>query len=128
MILRLIFPSSSSLYPSIAGPISGLITQPLIGAISDSSTSKYRRRYWVVLSSGLMILSCLMLAYARPLGMFAADIWGVGEGDWDPKWKNAVQKISISIAIIAFYGLDFAVNALVRALSFVSRCPYYWQT
>lgn len=61
-----------------------------------------------------MILSCLALAYARPLGSFAADVWGIGEGDWDPKWKSAVKSISIAIAITAFYGLDFAVNALVR--------------
>lgn len=61
-----------------------------------------------------MTLSCLALAYARPLGAFAANVWGVGEGDWDPKWKSAVKSISIGIAVTAFYGLDFAVNALVR--------------
>ncbi|KAG8808693.1 hypothetical protein FRC19_005718, partial [Serendipita sp. 401] len=35
----------------LAGPISGLIAQPLIGAISDASTSAYRRRFWIWLAT-----------------------------------------------------------------------------
>ncbi|CDZ98468.1 Sucrose transporter and related proteins [Phaffia rhodozyma] len=100
----------------LAGPISGLITQPLIGAISDASYSKYRRRYWVVLATIVMIIATLALAYARPLGALAADIVGAGEGDWDPKWIKVSKNWSIGIAIAAFYLLDFAVNAVQASL------------
>jgi solute carrier family 45 protein 1/2/4 len=41
----------------LAGPISGLIAQPLIGAISDSSNSRYRRRYWIVTATVLLVFS-----------------------------------------------------------------------
>jgi hypothetical protein len=60
-----------------------------------------------------MILSFLALAYARPIGRIAANLRGVGEGDWDPKWKDCAKGWSIGTAVLAFYGLDFAVNALV---------------
>lgn len=83
----------------LAGPISGLIAQPVIGeprvltfcrcihkrdvspgAISDSSTSKYRRRYWVVLSTAALAVSTLVLAYCEEIASFFVDA-----SDWDPK-------------------------------------------
>lgn len=61
-----------------------------------------------------MIISCLMLAFARPLGEIATSFRGVGEGDWDPKWRQSSKNFAIGVAVLAFYGLDFSVNALVR--------------
>ena len=63
-----------------------------------------------------MILSFLALAYARPIGRIAANLRGVGEGDWDPKWKDCAKGWSIGTAVFAFYGLDFAVNALQASM------------
>ncbi|KAJ3561061.1 hypothetical protein NP233_g10429 [Leucocoprinus birnbaumii] len=51
----------------LAGPISGLVAQPLIGAVSDSSTSKYRRRFWIILCTTALVISTLTLAYCIPL-------------------------------------------------------------
>lgn len=100
----------------LAGPISGLIAQPLIGAISDSSTSKYRRRYWVVSSTAVLALSMFALAYCREIAAFFVDILGGGAGDWDPKRLAQVSNTAIVLAIIAFYLLDFALNALQASL------------
>jgi solute carrier family 45, member 1/2/4 len=95
----------------LAGPISGLIAQPVIGefqyvglqvlkhefkslcltyvlplgAISDSSTSKYRRRYWIVMSTVVLVISTLCLAYCQDISAIFVDLFGGGEGDWDPK-------------------------------------------
>jgi solute carrier family 45 protein 1/2/4 len=74
----------------LAGPISGLVVQPLIGAISDSSTSRYRRRFWVVASTMLLVLSLLGLAYTEPMAKAIADLIGAGQGDWDPKGQAFV--------------------------------------
>lgn len=75
----------------LAGPLSGLIVQPLIGAISDTSTSRYRRRFWIVVSTALLVLSLLGLAYTEPMAKAFVDLIGAGQGDWDPKGKALVS-------------------------------------
>ncbi|KAH7105653.1 MFS general substrate transporter [Auriculariales sp. MPI-PUGE-AT-0066] len=100
----------------LAGPISGLIAQPLIGAISDASVSNYRRRKWVIWSTVIVFLSILVLSYTREIAAVLVDLFDFGEGDWDPKRKNAVKPVSIAIAIGAFYFLDFALNGLQASL------------
>ncbi|KAH7930748.1 MFS general substrate transporter [Leucogyrophana mollusca] len=100
----------------LAGPISGLIAQPLIGAISDSSTSKYRRRYWVTLSTVFLVLSTLALAYCQSIAGFFVDLFGGGAGDWDPERTKQASNVAIGIAVFSFYVLDFALNALQASL------------
>lgn len=78
----------------LAGPISGLIAQPLIGAISDSSTSKYRRRYWIVTATILLVFSALSLAFTEPLAQVIVDLFGGGQGDWDPRHAQLVSRVN----------------------------------
>ncbi|ODN76973.1 hypothetical protein L202_05536 [Cryptococcus amylolentus CBS 6039] len=100
----------------LAGPISGLIAQPLIGAISDSSHSRYRRRYWIVTSTILLVFSGLGLAFTEPIAKSFVDLMGGGHGDWDPKTIKMVKNTAIGIAVLCFYCLDFALNALQASL------------
>ncbi|KAI0347164.1 MFS general substrate transporter [Trametopsis cervina] len=100
----------------LAGPISGLIAQPVIGAISDASRSKYRRRYWVVLSTIVLVVSTFTLAYCQDLAAFFVDLFGGGKGSWDPQWTKDVKNTAIILAIVSFYLLDFALNALQASL------------
>ncbi|GBE79661.1 major facilitator superfamily domain-containing protein [Sparassis latifolia] len=100
----------------LAGPISGLVAQPVIGAISDASTSKYRRRYWIVLSTLVLCVSTITLAYCQSIAPFFVDLFGGGAGSWDPKWTKTVQNTAIGLAIVSFYLLDFALNALQASL------------
>ncbi|KZT26861.1 MFS general substrate transporter [Neolentinus lepideus HHB14362 ss-1] len=100
----------------LAGPVSGLIAQPLIGAISDSSTSRYRRRHWVVSSTVVLVFSMFALAYCQGIAAFLVDLVGGGAGDWDPKRAHQVSDTAIGLAIVAFYLLDFALNALQASL------------
>jgi len=74
----------------LAGPISGLIAQPLIGAVSDSSTSRFRRRYWIVTATMLLVFSGLGLAFTEPVAKGLVDLFGGGQGDWDPKSQRLV--------------------------------------
>lgn len=100
----------------LAGPISGLIAQPVIGAISDSSHSKYRRRFWIATSTILLVVSTLVLAFCQPIAGFFVDLVGGGAGDWDPKRIKQVGNTAIGIAVFSFYILDFALNALQASL------------
>lgn len=60
------------------------------GAISDSSHSKYRRRYWVVLSTVALVVSTAALAYCDSMAAFFVDLFGGGAGDWDPERQKQV--------------------------------------
>ncbi|KAL0564423.1 hypothetical protein V5O48_017623 [Marasmius crinis-equi] len=100
----------------LAGPISGLVAQPVIGAISDSSPSKYRRRYWIATSTAVLVVSTFALAYCKELAAFFVDLFGVGAGDWDEKRNKQAANTAIGLAILAFYLLDFALNALQASL------------
>ncbi|KAK7695940.1 hypothetical protein QCA50_000579 [Cerrena zonata] len=100
----------------LAGPISGLVAQPLIGAISDASSSKYRRRWWIVASTIALVISTLTLAYCQELAALFVDLVGTGEGSWDPKRQKAVKNTAIGFAVFSFYVLDFALNALQASL------------
>jgi hypothetical protein len=63
------------------------------GAISDSSTSKYRRRYWIVTSTIVLVFSTLALAYCQSIAAFFVDLFGGGLGDWDPERMKQVNSI-----------------------------------
>jgi solute carrier family 45 protein 1/2/4 len=90
----------------MAGPISGLVCQPIVGpckhhvvrviqlltqylpnkgSFSDSSPSKYRRRAFIAGSTTIIIVSMLCVAHATAIAAFVDDIFGGGQGDWDPK-------------------------------------------
>ncbi|PPQ99067.1 hypothetical protein CVT24_003627 [Panaeolus cyanescens] len=101
----------------LAGPISGLVAQPVIGALSDSSSSKYRRRFWIVLSSVALVISTFTLAFCRELAKFFVGLMNVGAGDWDEKADLWVSNfISLPSAVVSFYVLDFALNGLQASL------------
>ncbi|KAF9534195.1 MFS general substrate transporter [Crepidotus variabilis] len=100
----------------LAGPISGLVAQPVIGALSDASTSKYRRRFWIILSTGALIVSTLTLAYCQEIAAILVDFGGVGKGDWDEERKEKARSVAIGFAVVAFYFLDFALNGLQASL------------
>ena len=84
----------------IAGPLSGLVVQPIVGAIADESKSKWGRRRPYILGGAAIAAVCLLV-----LG-FTSEIVGlfVPEGD-------AKQTLTIVLAIVAIYAVDFSVNA-----------------
>lgn len=88
-----------------AGPISGLVVQPLIGVLADRSTHSWGRRRPYLLASCLSCsLFVLLLGYARVL----AGLFGI---------PSAV----LTLTVMAIWGLDFSVNAVMalnRALIF----------
>lgn len=67
----------------------------ILGALSDASTSKYRRRFWIVLSTVALVISTLTLAYCQEIAAFFVDLGGAGNGDWDERRKDMVGSINI---------------------------------
>ena len=78
----------------LAGPIAGLIIQPLVGVYSDRMTWRIgRRRPFMIAGSVLVMVSVYLIAYSQEIAL------NVGIGP-------------IPIAVGAFYLLDFAINAV----------------
>lgn len=83
----------------VAGPLSSLLIQPVIGAIADRSTSRFGRRRPFMLASSWIVGCCLLT-----LGWAPSVVSLVG---FDPK-GNA----TIVLAVFSIYGVDVAINVL----------------
>jgi solute carrier family 45 protein 1/2/4 len=85
----------------IAGPLSGLIVQPIIGVLADRSKSKYGRRRPVMLIGSVLVAGCLItLGWAKEIvGHF------VEEGEFR-------RSCTVALAVVAIYAVDFAINAV----------------
>lgn len=99
----------------MAGPLSGLVVQPVIGALSDAAHHhRFRRRYYILWSAALVVLSTLVVAYARQIATLVASYTGIG--DWDPETESREQQVAIACGIVGFYVLDFSLNGLQASL------------
>ncbi|KAI9598159.1 major facilitator superfamily domain-containing protein [Syncephalis fuscata] len=92
----------------LAGPLSGLIMQPLVGALSDRCTSRFgRRRPFMLGGSLVVVFSLLLIGWAKEIASILTF------GYYEP------ATLSIVVAVFAFYMVDFAINtvqASIRAL------------
>ncbi|KAI1498267.1 major facilitator superfamily domain-containing protein [Biscogniauxia marginata] len=88
----------------IAGPLSGLIVQPIVGAIADESRSRWgRRRPYIVVGSVISAICLLTLGFTKEIvGIFFTD-------------KETVQTMTIFLAVLAIYAVDFSINAVMSA-------------
>lgn len=86
--------------------MSGLLVQPIIGAVADQSKSKWgRRRPIIIIGSIIVALSLLVLGFTKELvGMFARPEAG------------ASKTATIVVAVLAIYIVDFAINAGIVSL------------
>lgn len=96
----------------LAGPLSGLIVQPIIGSLSDSSVSCFRRRKYMVGSAIILALSTLLIAFSEPISEAVLNVLDSDLGTWDPVHKVNVRHMVQALSIIGFWLLDFALNAL----------------
>ncbi|KAI8875809.1 MFS general substrate transporter [Backusella circina FSU 941] len=100
---RLNLPDTLNSLVWLAGPLSGLIVQPIIGALSDKSTCRFgRRRPFIIVGAFLTSLFMLGVAFAKEIG---------GEADSSQVSDHTSFKSStIVVAVLSFYLLDFSVN------------------
>ena len=83
----------------VAGPLSGLIVQPIIGVVADESTSKWGRRRPII-AVGSVLVACSLLALGFTKEIVATFV----------SQENA-QTASIVVAVMSLYATDFAINA-----------------
>ncbi|PCH37600.1 MFS general substrate transporter [Wolfiporia cocos MD-104 SS10] len=86
----------------LAGPVSGLIVQPLIGVLADNSKSRYgRRRPYMLVGMCICVTAMLLLGFTRP---FATLFTTLG--------SKANNMLTIWLAILALFSIDFSINAV----------------
>ena len=111
-LLSLGLSKSATGYVWMAGPLSGLIMQPVLGSLSDSSMSPFRRRKYMIGSSAVVALSTCLIAFSEPLSLLVLDVIGIGLGDWDPARRKHARHVMQVLSILGFWIFDFGVNGL----------------
>lgn len=90
----------------IAGPLSGLVVQPIVGCISDRSTNPFgRRRPVLIIGLILSLLAMSLVAYSKELASFFVSESG-----------EIKSRVCIGFAVVGFYMLDFCINAVQAGL------------
>jgi solute carrier family 45 protein 1/2/4 len=85
----------------IAGPLSGLIMQPIVGTLSDKSRSSWGRRRPYMVGGAVIVCFCLLsLGWASEM---VAMVMPASE---------ASRSMTIFLAVMSIYGVDFAINAV----------------
>ncbi|KAJ2575442.1 hypothetical protein GGH19_002985 [Coemansia sp. RSA 1807] len=108
----------------MAGPLSGLLIQPVVGRLSDRCASTLgRRRPYIIGGAAFVITSVIMIAYAKEAAVALARIVGLSDdnsGIPGSDFQAFVTRTSIVLAVVGFYVLDFSINtsqACARALA-----------
>ena len=85
----------------IAGPLSGLIMQPVVGILADNSKSKWGRRRPFMLGGTLIVAICLLVLgwTSEIVALFVSE-------------PDTVNSCTIALAILSIYVVDFAINAV----------------
>lgn len=87
----------------IAGPLSGIITQPVVGVLADSNRSKWgRRRPYIVVGTAIVAAALLTLGWTKEIvsALLPAD-------------SEFSRTLTIFVAVLALYVTDFAINAVM---------------
>ncbi|KAM5341525.1 hypothetical protein ACJ41O_014556 [Fusarium nematophilum] len=85
----------------IAGPFSGLVVQPIVGAVADNSTSRWGRRRPIMLVGSIIVALCLLIiGFTRQFVEFVVS-------------DEAARRWTIVVATLAIYAVTFAINAVM---------------
>lgn len=104
-LLTLGIPQRFVSYAWLAGPIAGIIVQPIAGILSDRCTSRFgRRRPFLAGGSAMTVLCLILFSFARPLGLLLGDPVITSN-------EIVVAPRALSIAVTSFWALDFSINA-----------------
>ncbi|EJU01608.1 hypothetical protein DACRYDRAFT_52897 [Dacryopinax primogenitus] len=86
----------------VAGPLSGLVVQPVIGVFADRSKSRWgRRRPFMLAGCMISIGSLLLLGFTRNFVSILVDAS-----------TQLGQSVTVIFATVSIYFLDFSINAV----------------
>ncbi|KAJ3711362.1 hypothetical protein C8R42DRAFT_596009 [Lentinula raphanica] len=88
----------------VAGPLSGLVMQPVIGVLADSNTSRWgRRRPYMIVGTLICVFAMSLLGWTKEVaGIFTQQVVRTGR-----------IALTLWLAVISVYLIDFSVNAVM---------------
>jgi solute carrier family 45 protein 1/2/4 len=90
----------------VAGPLSGLIMQPIVGVLADRSTSRWgRRRPFMFGGTILVSMFLLLLGWTKEVVRYFV------------KDEASAKDKTVVLAVLSIYGIDFAINAVQLPMS-----------
>ncbi|KJZ77886.1 hypothetical protein HIM_02523 [Hirsutella minnesotensis 3608] len=101
-LLKLGLTKSNTSLTWIAGPLSGLVVQPIVGVIADENTSSWGRR------RPLMMGAAAVVALGLVLMGFTRELVGLVVGADD----ELARRPTIVLAVLSIYVVDFAINVV----------------
>lgn len=88
----------------MAGPISGVVVQPVIGMLSDRCDFKWgRRRIFIVLSTIGTVIGFIGMGRTKEIIR-----WWTGRREWD-----VIRDAVVALAIVSLIMLDLSINASI---------------
>jgi maltose/moltooligosaccharide transporter len=116
-------------YLWLAGPMTGLIVQPIIGAMSDKTTSKLGRRTpYFLIGALLCSLGLLFMPFSPTLWMAASLLWILDTGNnvtMEPYRAFVSDKLSTIQTDIGFL-VQSAFTGLAQTLAYLSPVILVW--
>ena len=114
----------------LAGPMTGLLIQPLIGALSDKTNSRFGRRTPYFLIGAIMCsLGLLLMPYSSSLLMAASLLWLLDAGNnttMEPYRAYVSDRLNEDQHEIGFLSQS-AFTGLAQMLSFLTpSILVYW--
>ncbi|KAG6899420.1 hypothetical protein C0993_010428 [Termitomyces sp. T159_Od127] len=87
----------------LAGPLSGLFMQPIIGVLADNLTSRFgRRRPFMMIGTIVCVFAMLMLGFTRDF----ASVFTV-------RGSKGNDSLTVLLAVLSIYLIDFSINAVM---------------
>lgn len=107
----------------LAGPLTGLVVQPLVGAMSDRTVSRYGRRtpYFLV-GAVVCSLSLLLMPYSAALWMAASLLWILDAGNnitMEPYRAYVADRLPAGQRSVGFL-TQSAFTGLAQTLSYLA--------
>eukprot|EP00276_Gloeochaete_wittrockiana_P017666 CAMPEP_0184341542 /NCGR_PEP_ID=MMETSP1089-20130417/10148_1 /TAXON_ID=38269 ORGANISM="Gloeochaete wittrockiana, Strain SAG46.84" /NCGR_SAMPLE_ID=MMETSP1089 /ASSEMBLY_ACC=CAM_ASM_000445 /LENGTH=524 /DNA_ID=CAMNT_0026669887 /DNA_START=9 /DNA_END=1583 /DNA_ORIENTATION=+ len=90
----------------LAGPLSGIIVQPIIGAVSDRCSFPWgRRKPFIAIGLVLLVVSMALFSNADT----------IGQKHGDPSGFCGIGKCprGLAVSLVAFWIMDFCLNAII---------------
>ena len=106
-LLSLGLPKSALSLIWVAGPVSGVVVQPIIGTLSDRTKFKWgRRRIFIIASTIGCVLGFLGMGKTRQIVS-----WWTGLTQWE-----SIRAPVIVLAVVSLVVLDLAINASISSV------------
>jgi len=102
----------------IAGPLTGTLVQPYVGMLSDNCRLPIgKRKPFMIGGSAVTVASLLLLAWTKEIVTGVARVFGADAE------SSGVRVMTIVVAVIWVYVLDFAINTVQAAIrAFIVDC------